>query len=113
MKFTNKEIADAFRKAIPFLSKGDELIVYNVNTKFICHAICIGQHTSYSPRLDTLAYIAKNIIQIRMDQEICIEHWLYTRNLITTIYPSGDEMSEVQKYRLRWLNSLIEEFENA
>jgi hypothetical protein len=108
-KVSNKQIAVAFRAARKRIKSGYE--------DYICLAL---DGAELCGEIDSLTYLqAKRIIEDRMQlpPHYSLEHWLsknvpeYSQFLSTE--PSIDRRNEQRKkYRLRWLDALIEEFEN-
>ena len=104
---TNKEIAQACIKAVPYL---------NLNEKwdgadYICHAISAGDtnNESYYPKSEA-ASKAVEIIEMRLGHEyfdtLTLEEWLHKNG----VPPYEITYKKMQAHRLAWLNMLIEEF---
>lgn len=99
---TNAQLADVFREA-----KGNLAPIGS--QKFICNAIKLNDFDNYRIKLE-----AVDIIQDRIDYEHTIEIWLRKNvdGYKDWYYEASDAKVEeqLQAYRHRWLDSLIEEF---
>jgi len=71
---------------------------------FICVALQYSQG-SFRARAR-----AMKIIQTRMGGSLSLEWWLYEQGVVSA-YPGTIRKGQMQAYRLRWLDALIEEFE--
>ena len=104
-----KEIAEIFRQAKKVLAKDRyDCSSYRVNghtqyETYICHAIGkVGLFARY--RDPALA-----VIHDRLDNVYSLETWVIS-NIPGMYFPV--DKNEMQAYRHRWLDSLIEEFSN-
>ena len=106
MDNNRKEIAEIFRQAKKVLAKDRYDCGYRVDGRtlceeYICHAIeRVGKFSDY--RDPALA-----VIQARLGDVISLETWVI-RNVPGVEYPVNKD--EMQAYRHRWLDALIEEF---
>ena len=110
MTVSNKEIAQAFRDAVPLLWDGKG---QGLKTSYICVAIRRG-HPNYDPlqgswRDPAAVAAARQIIHNRICGLYTLETWLDERCGI----PSNDTLQSkrMQTYRHAWLQALIKEFE--
>lgn len=107
MKLTpNKEIAAVFKEAKKYLatSKSD---AENVSkTFYICIAITKVSDADYR-QWDSCSK-AKNIIDERLDGKYTVGSWLAVNGFIKST--AFANINQLQKYRHRWLDSLIKEF---
>ena len=102
-KVSNKRIADAFRRAVPYLSTGPLSYHYSGRkNEFICYAIAEAS----SPDAEG-ANAARQIIRNRLGNVFTLEHWLRIKGIETQ--PCSKPM---QKHRHAWLKMLINEFES-
>lgn len=100
-KVTNKDIAKCFKRAKVTLATDIRDHIINYKTPYICHAIDDIYGMGSSIKDD-----CKRIIQLRLGKHLSLERWLIGNKVVNSV-PSLDEM---QPYRHRWLDSLIEEF---
>ena len=106
MTIDRKEIAEIFRQAKKVLAKNRSDCDHRFNGRmpheeYICHAIeRVGRYSEY--RDPALA-----VIQARLGDVISLETWVM-RNIPGATYPVDKD--EMQAYRHRWLDALIEEF---
>ena len=106
MTIDRQEIAEIFRQAKKVLAKNRSDCDYRFNggsphEEFICHAIeRVGRYSYY--RDPALA-----VIQSRLGDVLSLESWVI-RNVPSAGYPVDKD--EMQAYRHRWLDALIEEF---
>lgn len=107
MTAQNKEIAKVFRKAKTILAKNkaecfargfDNKLIYQ---EYICHSIL----ESCGPSVPRVA--ALNVVQSRLGGYYSLETWVL-RNIPNVGYPVNKD--DMQAYRHRWLDALIEEF---
>lgn len=107
MTVQNKEIAEVFRKAKIILAKNraeclargfDNKLIYQ---EYICHSIL----ESCGPSVPRVA--ALNVIKSRLGGYYSLETWVL-RNIPNVGYPVNKD--DMQAYRHRWLDALIEEF---
>jgi hypothetical protein len=102
---SNKEIAAVFKEAKKYLatSKGDN------KTTYICIAINEVSDTKY--RLFNSCVCARSIINERLGESFTVGSWLAHNGFITNNdFNDRKYQNQLQKYRHRWLDSLIEEF---
>lgn len=100
-KITNKQIANAFRKAVPFLSTGQR----DNKTSFICFAIDDSQE---SWQRDRAANKACEIIGKRLGVGCSTMHTWLRRQGVLDEHITPDRL---QAHRHSWLQQLIKEFE--
>lgn len=104
---TNKEIAFVLKEAKIYLSESHN----DGKTEFICFAL-----TAVTLYKDTFQYYdatvdAKFIINKRLGKSYSVSNWLVNNKILTTKELNAAKLKgEVQKYRHRWLDSLILEF---
>ena len=105
MTTERKEIAEIFRQAKKVLAKDRyDCSSYRVNghaqyETYICHAIeKVGGFARYP---------ALAVIQARLGNVYSLESWVI-RNIPSIHFPV--DADEMQAYRHRWLDALIEEF---
>jgi len=104
MDYTNKQIADVFREA--------KVIIAESDTRFICNAID-AQFEGGKVHIK-LTSAASSIICERIFPKVTVESWLQANSPeFSTWYNTrpSDYREQLQLYRLRWLDALIEEFE--
>lgn len=77
-------------------------------SSLICYALAnvAGQAPPKSPLLYG-SRMARTVIQKRLHPCVNVTHWLVQRGLIDALRPN---YSDIQTYRHRWLDHLIEEF---
>lgn len=112
-KISNTSVADAFKAAKPFLRIGENDIVDNGKTTYICYAL----QTARNKKLisDRQLSRARNIIMYRLDagkkdgapSRGSVGSWL---QIVARVPRKDLSYNNVQAYRHRWLDSLIEEF---
>jgi len=111
-KVSNKDIAKAFRNAIPRLAKTRESIGLRATRQheFICHAIHAGNLYDYADITDITkaGFAARKVIQDRIAPEITLDSWLRRFCGIDFEYSTPNAM---QEHRHAWLQKLIKEFE--
>jgi len=105
-KVTNKEIAEAFRAARSYIEGSKE--------SYICLALTAARHAGQITIPQSLA--ARAIIENRLGDRSYVTTWLfdkvpgfrdwYEKSLVI------ERIKELRLYRLRWLDALIEEFDN-
>lgn len=104
MTIERKEIAEIFRQAKKVLAKDLSDLSYRVNGRtqyeeYIYHAIeKVGGFARYP---------ALAVIQARLGNVYSLETWVI-RNIPGMYFPV--DKNELQAYRHRWLDALIEEF---
>jgi hypothetical protein len=98
-----KKTSEVFRAAKKFLSKGNK-----DKTDYICCAI----HDAECADLVTgrAADRARHVIQRRLKDNVSVTSWLKDRGFVPMNKDPYNNV-QVQKYRHRWLNALIREFE--
>lgn len=103
---TRKQIAKAFRNAVPYLGKEDDTRL----DIFICHAIESGNSQGHACRMaiDPIGRAARKIIQDRIAPCFTLNDWLRTTHGISGWHAGPNAM---QEYRHAWLQELIKEFE--
>lgn len=105
-KVTNKQIAEAFKNAIPFLwsGRGDQ-VGKNI---YICHAISAAGVKSGAHLNGNWVPIssALNVISRRLGSSYSADGWLSRRGI--RIKPQ----QKMQAWRKQWLEQLVKEFEN-
>lgn len=99
-----KKTSEVFRAAKKYLNKGNQ----DEKTDYICSAIGYAE-------LDDLvtaraADRARRVIGVRLDDNVSVTSWLKDRGFVP-MNKSPYNNVQVQKYRHRWLNALIREFE--
>ena len=113
-KVTNKQIAKAFTKALPFLWDGTPAGAGYHQCEYICHAINEGNDAwRYASDDRSLAVLAaKQIIEdrLRIDGGTTkiFDSWLRAKGVKKKVMT--DPL--VQAHRKAWLLQLIEEFSN-
>ena len=110
---TNKQIAKAFRNALPFLWNGRGEFTRELRLQeYICHAIRRGVRSQgYGFEMSSAADTARYIIQSRLTigkYTMPMDDWLHETGVPCS------ELTEprVQAHRKAWLKMLIKEFEN-
>lgn len=101
MKF--RKTSEVFRVAKNYLNKGNQ-----DKTDYICSAIGWAEEDNWVTR--KAAERARNVIGSRLQDNATVTSWLKDRQLIPR-YQNPSNNKQVQKYRHRWLNALIKEFE--
>ncbi len=98
-----KKTSEVFRLAKTYLNRGDQ-----DKTDYIC--VAIG-HAECDNRVTVKASDrARQVIGSRLQDNVSVTSWLKDRGYIPMRQnPSNNK--QVQKYRHRWLNALIKEFE--
>ena len=100
-KVTNKQIAEVFIKAKEQLcSEGG----YTYKTNYICFAISYSMFGTTAARA-----AARKVIAKRLGRCNTVTAWLCVNKHITENDFKG-KSQQIQQYRHRWLDSLIEEF---
>ena len=113
MTVTNKQIAAQFRRAKGVLWDGVGVIP-RMKHKFICHALTGGPRCDDTYEMASqAAYAAKAIVMGRLRGYYTLEEWLQGRGVqACDLYANGvDSRKKIMRTRVRWLNSLIAEFE--
>ena len=101
-KISNKKIAAALRKAVPFLSTG----TYSQNTTdYVCRAVENANGESKS-----VTHLISDMIHDRISPFASVEVWLGNE---ANIPREKLTRKNLQAYRHAWLDSLIKEFEDA
>ena len=97
----DKSLAHAFRLAQSMIATGHQW--------YICEALI---HLYARRQIQGWEYErARNIIQTRLGDSITVEEWLERNVTDGNVYLWADNPTGILKdYRLRWLDSLIEEF---
>lgn len=98
-----KKTSEAFREAKKHLNRGGE-----DKTDYICSAIGQAEHAGMVT--SRAAYRARATISIRLGDNPAVTSWLKERGFVP-MKQSPFNNVQVQKYRHRWLNALIREFE--
>lgn len=104
---SNKQIATVFKEAKKYLATSG--VLGDKGTRYICVAIDSVRYTN--PKLGHGCSCAQNIINERLGDSYTVFTWLVTngfmkRNTLDNI----KYVNQLQKYRHRWLDSLIKEF---
>jgi len=110
---TNKQISDAFRKAIPYLiTKSYCGHDYVGKSQYICHSIGYG-NSNGKLLYTTYGSIAREAVQIVESRTMVdgenktLLGWLVCKGI-----PEEDlTFDRVQAHRLAWLKMLVEEFD--
>ena len=98
-----KKTSEVFRAAKLYLNRGNE-----DKSDYICGAI--GEAERYNLVTRKAAYRASNVIGTRLRDSVSVTGWLKDRGFVP-INQDPYNNKQVQKYRHRWLNALIKEFE--
>jgi hypothetical protein len=98
-----KKTSEVFRAAKFYLNRGNE-----DKTDYICGAI--GEVERVDLVTSRAAYRASNVIGVRLGDSVSVTSWLKERGFVP-INQNPYNNVQVQKYRHRWLNALIREFE--
>jgi hypothetical protein len=102
---SNKEIASVFKEAKKYLATSESDAENVSKTFYICVAITnvsdINHRQWYS------CSKAKKIIDERLDGYFTVGIWLKVNGFIKN---TNTNINQLQKYRHRWLDSLIKEF---
>jgi hypothetical protein len=102
-KMKMKKTSEVFREAKKHLNRGNQ----NKND-YICAAISAAKQSKLVT--DKAAKRAMSVIWDRLNDYISVTSWLKERGFVH-IYARPDNNVQIQKYRHRWLNALIKEFE--
>ncbi len=95
--------SEVFRVAKMYLNKGNQ-----DKTDYICQAI--GEAERVDLVTSRAAYRASDVIGIRLGNSVSVTGWLKERGYVPMNKDPYNNV-QVQKYRHRWLNALIKEFE--
>jgi len=96
---TNKEIAEAFKRAVPILARNESECSWLNWNEYICHSLELS-----TPLAGAMA--ARNVIHTRLNGPGSVVTWLLKQGI-----PAEDLTKDnVQAYRHRWLQELIREF---
>jgi hypothetical protein len=98
-----KKTSEVFRAAKKYLNRGNE-----DKTDYICGAISDVEYAKLATA--RVADRARHVINSRLGEEVSVTHWLKVRGFVP-MNKSPYNNLQVQKYRHRWLNALIREFE--
>ena len=98
-----EKTSEVFRVAKMYLNKGNQ-----DKTDYICQAIGTAEYDKLVT--SKAANRAARIINKRLDGNMSVTSWLKDRGFIP-INQDPFNNKQVQKYRHRWLNALIREFE--
>jgi len=101
---SNKEIAAVFKEAKQYLATSESDAKNLSKTFYIC--LAITQVSDVNHRQWYSCSKAKNIIDERLDGEYTVGTWLKVNGFIK----NTTNINQLQKYRHRWLDSLIKEF---
>ena len=105
-KVSNKQIAEAFRNAVPWLRNGVGGLYRGGKHEFMCYAISAGNGGARdSAKVDAAGEAAQKVISKRLGDCATLNCWLFCRGIDWWL---GD----IQAYRHAWLQQLIEEFDN-
>lgn len=113
MKITNKQISKTFKLAKSLLCDGSCSFAESSNSPFICNAIDAVSYM-YEPSNPQYLDICKSIIMSRFPDrpteffQHSVETYLYE---VVKVPHSKLTYINVQKFRHRWLDSLIKEFD--
>lgn len=88
-------IVGALTACKPYLAKTERDIRDGSKRMFICHALNHSWHSG--------ADLAKKVIMTRLAGNPTVGQWLHRRGLVGT-------RVEIQQYRHRWVDALIQEF---
>jgi len=102
---SNKEIAAVFKEAKKYLATSENDAQNVSKTFYIC--IAINTVSDINHRQWYSCSKAKDIIDERLDGEYTVGTWLKVNGFIKT---TSNNINQLQKYRHRWLDSLIKEF---
>lgn len=108
MKYTaaqRRELAAAFRAAKPLLWSGKDRVIPPGQTGYICYALR-GAYFRGSV-LGPTSRLAQELIAGRLDGHSTAVDWLYHRRGVPMSLLTSEN---VQDWRHRWLDMLIEEF---
>ncbi len=98
-----RKTSEVFRVAKTYLNRGDQY-----KTDYIC--VAIG-HAEEDNRVTWRASMrARQVIGSRLQDNATVTSWLKDRGYIPMRQDPFNH-KQVQKYRHRWLNALIKEFE--
>ena len=98
-----KKTSEVFRAAKHYLNRGNE-----DKSDYICSAINWAEY--YSWVTYSAAKRAKKVIARRLGDDMSVISWLKVRGFVPMNETPCNNL-QVQKYRHRWLNALIREFE--
>lgn len=106
-KVTNKQIADVFRASKNFLIRDSTDENWRYRTPYICCAIADVRGYTAASKIAATAVISK-----RLGNQPTVRSWLIDKGYFTknTFAYHADMAQQIQLYRHRWLDSLIEEF---
>lgn len=99
-----KKTSEVFRAAKKYLNRGNE-----DKSDYICGAI--GGVVRDNLVTNRAAYRASNVIGVRLGDSVSVTGWLKDRGFVPMNKDPYNNV-QVQKYRHRWLNALIREFES-
>ena len=102
---SNKEIAAVFKEAKKYLATSENDAQNVSKTFYICIAITKVSDINHS-QWDRCSR-AKSIINERLAGEYTVGTWLKVNGFIKS---TNTPINQIQKYRHRWLDSLIKEF---
>jgi len=107
---TNKQIAKAFCKAIPYLNSG----TCRFSTEYICFAISQSDRYSTATHFNPISPAAKQAIAIIEDRLMIDNKKLTVKGWLRTNGVADPEITfqKLQVHRHAWLKMLITEFEN-
>lgn len=98
-----KKTSEVFRAAKFYLNRGNE-----DKTDYICGAISDVERAKLVT--SKAADRARAVVGIRLGDSVSVTSWLKERGFVP-INKDPYNNVQVQKYRHRWLNALIKEFE--
>jgi len=98
-----KRTSEVFRAAKFYLNRGNE-----DKTDYICSAIGDVEYANLVT--SRAAYRARAVVGIRLGDNASVTSWLKERGYVPMNKNPHNNL-QVQKYRHRWLNALIREFE--
>lgn len=98
-----KKTSEVFRVAKMYLNRGNQ-----DKTDYICAAIGCAEYDNLVT--SRAADRARRVIDLRLYDNATVTSWLKDRGYIP-IRQDPNNNKQVQKYRHRWLNALIKEFE--
>lgn len=107
MKLTKEErlaVGEAFKAAKKYLysGKGD---MGPKHRNHICYSLVLAQN--YNMNLADAAFTAMDIVSSRLGKSSTVTSWL---NKQKEVNPDDMTTKNIQAYRHRWLDALIEEF---
>ena len=107
--------SEVFKQAKQYLWDGNRQTAYERSTSYICHAIDLASYASdwRKARWEAPYKRAKKIIHRRIDPCVDLEEWISdnVEGAYLTIYKT-EGIQQMQSYRHRWLDALIQEFES-